>query len=85
MIVIEYLLLIGMVVCAIAVNLTKKPLPTVIVLATFGTIVSIVWLILKAPDLAITEAAVGVGIETVLYLVTIRRINSFEGIGDDEE
>ena len=85
MIVIEYLLLIGMVVCAIAVNLTKKLLPTVIIYTTFGTMVSVIWLLLKAPDLAITEAAVGVGIETILYLITIRGINIFEGIGDDDE
>ena len=82
---IEYLLLIGLIVCAIAVNVTKHLLPTVIISVTFGTMLSVVWLLLKAPDLAITEAAVGVGIETILYLMTIRKVHHFEGIGDETE
>lgn len=85
MIVVEYLLLIGLIICAVAVNMTKKLLPTVIIFATFGTMVSVIWLLLKAPDLAITEAAVGVGIETILYLLTIRSVHNFEGIEDEEE
>lgn len=85
MVAIEYLLLIGLIVCAIAVNVTKHLLPTVIISVTFGTMLSVVWLLLKAPDLAITEATVGVGIETILYLMTIRKVHHFEGIGDETE
>ena len=29
--------------------------------------------------------AVGVGIETILYLMTIRKVHHFEGIGDETE
>ena len=72
MLVIEYLLLIGLVVCAIAANFTRSLLSSVIIYSAFGTIMSVIWLLLKAPDLAVTEAAVGVGIETVLFLLALR-------------
>ncbi|MBQ1391561.1 MAG: DUF4040 domain-containing protein [Firmicutes bacterium] len=72
MLIIEYLLLAGLVVCAIAANFTRNLLSSVIIYAAFGTIMSVIWLILKAPDLAITEAAVGVGIEAVLFLLALR-------------
>lgn len=42
MVAIEYLLLIGLIVCAIAVNVTKYLLPTVIISVTFGTMLSVV-------------------------------------------
>ena len=71
---IEYILLAGLILCALAANFTKKPLPTVMIYAAFGTIMATIWLMLKAPDLAITEAAVGVGIDTLLFLTAIRKM-----------
>ncbi|MBR2562980.1 MAG: DUF4040 domain-containing protein [Eubacterium sp.] len=71
---IGYLLLAGLIACAVAANLTRDLLPTVIIYAAFGTIMATIWLLLKAPDLAITEAAVGVGIETILFLTAIRKM-----------
>ncbi len=81
MIAIEYLLLIGLLVCAVAANFTRKMLPTIIIYATFGTMLSTIWLLLEAPDLAITEAAVGVGIDTILFLLAIRSMRRFDGTG----
>jgi uncharacterized MnhB-related membrane protein len=34
----------------------------------------VIWLLLKAPDLAITEAAVGAGVSGLLFLVTLKKI-----------
>ena len=82
--VIEYLLLIALIVCAIAANFTRKLLPTVIIYAAFGTILSVIWLLLKAPDLAITEAAVGVGIDTILFLMALRSMHGVDGTEDEK-
>ncbi|MBO5856851.1 MAG: DUF4040 domain-containing protein [Clostridia bacterium] len=38
-------------------------------------IMSIVWLLLRAPDLAITEAAVGAGVDGVLFFLTLRKLH----------
>ena len=78
------LLMLGLIVCAVAANFTRRLLPTVIIYAAFGTMLSVIWLLLKAPDLAITEAAVGVGIDTILFLLALRRMHRIDGTEDEE-
>lgn len=80
--VLEYILLTGLILCAVAANLTKKLLPTVLIYTTFSVMLSVIWLLLQAPDLAITEAAVGAGIDTVLFLLALRGIHKIDGTGD---
>jgi uncharacterized MnhB-related membrane protein len=43
---------------------------------------SIIWITLESPDLAITEAAVGAGITSILFFVTLKKIHA---IVDDEK
>ncbi|MBR5047135.1 MAG: DUF4040 domain-containing protein [Eubacterium sp.] len=78
----ETVLLIGLILCAIACNFTKKLLPAIVVFMSYSTIMSIIWMILQSPDLAITEAAVGAGITSILFFVTLKKIN---GIDEEEE
>ena len=68
------LLLIRLVVCAVAVSAQRKLLAAVIIFLSYSMIMSIVWLLLRAPDLAITEAAVGAGITSVLFFIALRRL-----------
>ena len=44
---------------------------------------SVIWILLESPDLAITEAAVGAGVTTVLFLVTLKKIQAI--IKEDEK
>ena len=67
------LLLILLVICAVAVSAQRKLLAAVIIFMSYSMIMSIVWLLLRAPDLAITEAAVGAGITSVLFCIALRR------------
>lgn len=64
-----------LVVCAIAASLSKKLLNTILIFMSYSLVMSIIWIILESPDLAITEAAVGAGVTTVLFLVTLKKIN----------
>ena len=68
------ILLILLLICAIAVSFTKKILPCVLVFMFYSLITSMIWLVIQSPDLAITDAAVGAGITTVLYLLALKRI-----------
>lgn len=68
------LLLILLVICAVAVSAQSKLLAAVIIFMSYSMIMSIVWLLLRAPDLAITEAAVGAGITSVLFFIALRRL-----------
>ena len=75
MMVFRILLLTGLLVCAIATACTKKPMQAVIIYMAYSVIMSVVWLLLESPDLAITEAAVGAGVTSILFFLTLRQPN----------
>ena len=70
------ILLILLIVCAVGVNLGKSLLQAVIIFMSYSSIMCILWVLLESPDLAITEAAVGAGISSVLFMLTLRRIHT---------
>ena len=55
------LLLLFILVCAVSVSLTKNLLTSLIIFMSQSLAMSIIWILLQSPDLAITEAAVGAG------------------------
>ena len=69
-------LLILLVACAIGVNFGKSLLQAVIIFMSYSSIMCILWVLLESPDLAITEAAVGAGVSSVLFMLTLRRIRT---------
>lgn len=71
-------LVILLVLTAFAVERTNDLLSAVIVFAAFSLILSVLWLILKAPDVALTEAAVGAGITTVVLLAVLAKTERYE-------
>jgi uncharacterized MnhB-related membrane protein len=70
------ILLILLVVCAVGVNFGKSLLQAVIIFMSYSSIMCILWVLLESPDLAITEAAVGAGVSSVLFMLTLRRIHT---------
>ena len=72
------------VICAIATIFTKRLLTAVVIYMSFSVIMSIVWTLLQAPDLAITEAAVGAGITSILLFVTLDKIKRIEEISVED-
>ena len=76
--ILNVILLAVIVICAVAVALTRDLLSAVIVFMIQGLAMSVVWIQLQAPDLAITEAAVGTGISTVLMLAALKKIHSIQ-------
>ena len=80
-----HIILLGMlIVCALAVSLTKNLLTSLIVFMAYSLIMAIIWMVLESPDLAITEAAVGAGITSVLFFVTLKKIHAIKGDRDHE-
>jgi len=75
MIYFEVFLLILLIACALAVALTRELLPLMIIFMMFSLIMSVVWIVLESPDLAITEAAVGAGITSLLFFLALRNIH----------
>ena len=79
-----FILLTGLIVCAISVSLTKRFLTSIIIYMSYSLIMCVIWIILQSPDLAITEAAVGAGVTSLLFFVTLKKIKAVQGDGDDE-
>lgn len=71
-------MLIFLIISSIAVAFIKDLIGAIIVFMVYSLIMAILWEQLNAPDLAITEAAVGAGVTTILFVVTYRRIRSRE-------
>lgn len=69
-----FIVLLIMIVGAIATAFTKNLLSAIIIFMVYTLMMSILWQQLNAPDLAITEVAVGTGITSILFLLTYRRI-----------
>ena len=70
----ELLLMAILIITAIAVAFTKRNLTAIIIFTTYSLVMSILWIIIKSPDLAITEAAVGAGITSLLFYITLRDV-----------
>lgn len=83
----QYILLGFLVICAISVSFSKKLLTSVLIFMSYSLIMSIIWVCLEAPDLAITEAAVGAGVTSVLFFATLKKIHAIgvEKKSEDEE
>ena len=73
-----------LVVCAIAASLSKKLLNTILIFMSYSLVMSIIWFLLESPDLAITEAAVGAGVSSILFFVTLRKLKALSE-GEDHE
>ena len=84
MIYFEVLALVFLICCAIGTVCTRNLLSSIIVFMAFSAVMSVIWLVLESPDLAITEAAVGAGVDTILFIVTLKRINALKGTEKDE-
>ena len=78
------ILLVFLLVCAIAVSFSKNLLISVVIYKAFSLIMAIIWLILESPDLAITEAAVGAGVTSILFFVTLKKIRSIKTTAEED-
>jgi multicomponent Na+:H+ antiporter subunit B len=70
------ILLIFLVICALCVSFSKKLLVSVVIFMSYSLVMSMLWILLESPDLAITEAAVGAGVTSVLFFITLKRISA---------
>ena len=78
-------LLLGFVlVCSVSVSLTKDLLTSIIIYMAQSSAMVGVWILLRSPDLAITEAAVGAGINTLLMFVTLKKLHAIRTQGEDK-
>ena len=71
-----YVLLAFLIVCAISVSFSKNLLNSILIFMSYSLIMSVIWIVLESPDLAITEAAVGAGVTSILFFITLKKIQA---------
>ncbi len=82
------ILLIFLIVCALATCVSKNLLASIAIFMSYSLVMSIIWMLLESPDLAITEAAVGAGVTSVLFFVTLKKIHAMDqkrGVYQEDE
>lgn len=80
-----YILLGFLVVCAVAVSVSRNLLNAIAIFMSYSLVMSVIWLLLESPDLAITEAAVGAGVTSLLFFITLKKIHAMIEMDDSEK
>lgn len=80
LVVLDILTVSGAVVCAIIASSCKKLLSSVVALGATGIFAAASFLMMHAPDVAISEAAVGAALSPLIFIVTLKKIRG----GDDK-
>lgn len=74
MLTLKTLMIVVMVAGAVTASLLRNLLAAVIVFMVYSLMMALLWQQLNSPDMAITEAAVGAGVTTILFILTLRRL-----------
>ena len=73
-VVLNVLVILGMVVSAILACHFEKLLSSVIALGATGIFAAAAFLIMNAPDVAISEAAVGAALRPLIFIVALKKV-----------
>ncbi len=79
-VVLNVLVVCGLIISAIVASTHKKLLSSVIALGVTGIFAAAEFLLLHAPDVAISEAAVGAALSPLIFIVALKKIRG----GDDK-
>lgn len=72
--ILNILVVLGMVVTAVLASQLEDLLSSVIALGATGLFAALAFLLLHAPDVAISETAVGAALTPLIFIVTLRKI-----------
>lgn len=73
LLVFDLLLSATLIALALAALTSREPRRAVVLFIAFGLLLALVWARLRAPDLALAEAAIGAGLAGALMLAAARR------------
>lgn len=78
------LALVGFVVlAALALPLTRDLVGAIVTFAVLTLGTAVIWVLLAAPDVALIEAAVGAGVISVLFVITVVKTTGFQDAEDE--
>jgi uncharacterized MnhB-related membrane protein len=65
---------VAIVVLALVAIEARRLITSIIMLSAVGLLSVVLFVIMKAPDVAITEASVGAGLTTAIFLLSLRKL-----------
>jgi energy-converting hydrogenase B subunit D len=75
------LIIAGLIVAAVLVYWFKDLLAATLAAGLFSFLISLEFYILQAPDVAISQAAIGAGLTTAIFIIAIRAVGRYEEEG----
>ena len=78
-VILNVLIVLGMVISAVLAVYFETLLSSVIALSITGLFCAAEFLVLHAPDVAISEAAVGAALVPLIFIITLRKVNGRDG------
>lgn len=78
-VILNVLIVLGMVISAILAVHFENLLSSIIALSITGLFCAAEFLVLHAPDVAISEAAVGAALVPLIFIVTLRKVSGRDG------
>ncbi len=73
-----FVLCVVLIVAALFAIIQRDLMLAVIGTGAVSVILSILFLILQAPDVALTEAAIGIALTTIIFIITLKKTTRYE-------
>ncbi|MFW6270128.1 MAG: Na(+)/H(+) antiporter subunit B [Bacillota bacterium] len=83
--ILEYILIIFLVLLAYMAVISKEELISIIFLSIFSMVLTALYLIHKAPDVALAEAVIGAGLNTAIFMAAISQVRHGEECRHQED
>lgn len=82
--ILNVLIIFGLIISAIFVFFLDDILQCIIAMSVLGTFLALEFLLLKAPDVALAEAAVGAILTPIIFIITLNKVN-FQKVKEEDK
>lgn len=82
--ILNVLIILGLIISAIFVFFLEDILQCIIAMSILGTFLALEFLLLKAPDVALAEAAVGAILTPIIFIITLNKVN-FQKVKEEDK
>lgn len=79
------IIILGMIIAAVSLLFIDDLLPSIIAMSIMGSFLALEFLLLKAPDVALAEAAVGAILTPIIFIVTLKKVKDKKDNKEEEK
>ena len=79
------IIILGMIIAAASLLFIEDLLPSIIAMSIMGSFLELEFLLLKAPDVALAEAAVGAILTPIIFIVTLKKVKDKKDNKEEEK